>query len=1100
MKIIWMMIFTTDLLLVAGQDCTGTYGTLPDLERRARNYVLAANEGYVSDALLDSKWYKVNQYNMPTNYTNLDVGMCGTYFPIWMNGSIPSSSDGRVTRDACIISFFDICDPAKTIEVVNCSTFMLYKLVPTVQSSGYCFDPVKTEIEPAPAPPDSATVRSELYFTSETSRLGKQFWKPRLRFWCDFQESQKDKFFYLISWYVNGVLFKQAGPERYTSRNVTNLHEDELLARNYKLGITIKCTVRASTSVNGSLGNLTASTGYWMGIQVINPNVNLQQGKTAIVQLRATFPFGCYVDSSNRDPSCFVSVQMYDPYDAYNCLSSSISVKDSIRCGVKLQGLTYTELSLGKDYTNVITNMTITTKDANDYNPGRNRFVLKLVTERGNLVNDIIGGNYLTDVNVVVQETTSWKEKVCYSYIDPHMLTFDGRKYENQNIGDFILYRHRSNKQEVQMRTIPCWSGPTCACAVAVRAGGDLFMINICSKPRLITFVSCADSILQVTQKNPNFYEVIMPLGTTVHIKIWSDIYLNIDIYPSVKDVNETLGLCGVLNNNPGDDFLLPSGLQESNNNVFSTSWRIPSSNSFFHPMNFNPTLWEEGSYLCVCPAALNTTTPPTTVSGDRLSPLCSASVYLSCTKKVINQGKPYICEVRTKRSETPRTKELERILIKQSREDDPVFNIHRLQKRETRNYTFDEALVLCTSIFDANCTTTAFEGSLPENSNTFKNDSLSNCALDIMYLGDSSLANVHCESYRSHVDEEINRNSTYREANPGVVNSFRSTACIRNCNFHGDCINGTCFCHESYIEEDCSVSLNVYPDVDDTFNGGLCKRDEEDCCGDKPIYAINLVEGITKQKSERFQRYSDGTEAVMETISSNIPVKNKYEGTMNVPCYGRKRLSTDSRNIIQTFVEGVRVSLTNDGRNYGSPQTYFTYDSRCQGVVNATNGYTFYIINGTCFINDVCYSDGNQNPSDSCKTCQSSVDPYSWTNGCPSSTKNPPSSPDLILIVASVVSAVIGLMMLVVITVVIFKCCFKKERKITGNFQVNIASACPGNTMFDGNTLNCVQTNELNEELEREREQSFHNDRLWGERPRTAKEIAVDIKEKPLT
>ncbi|KAL3847607.1 hypothetical protein ACJMK2_018510 [Sinanodonta woodiana] len=1055
-----ILLFTADLLLVKGQDCTGTYDTLPDLERRARNYVLAANEGYVSDALLDSKWYKVNKSNMPTNYTNLDVGMCGTYFPIWMNGSIPSSSDGRVTRNACIISFFDICDPVKTIEVVNCSTFMLYKLVPTVQSSGYCFDPVKTEPERVPAPPASATVRSELYFTTETSRLGKQFRKPRLQFWCDFQENQNDKFFYLISWYVNGVMFKQEGPARYTSRNITNLHEDELIAKNYKLDITIKCTVRASTSVNGSLGNLTASTGYWMGIQVINPNVNLQQGKTAIVQLRATFPFGCYADFTNREPLCFLSIQMYDPYDTYNCLSSSISVKDSIRCGVKVQGLTYTELSLGKDYTNVITNMTITTKDANDYNPGRNRFVLKLVTERGNLVNDIIGGNYLTDVNIVFQETTSWKGKVCYSHIDPHMRTFDARNYENQNIGDFILYRHRSNKQEVQMRTTPCWSGrATCACAVAVRAGGDLFMINICSKPRLITFVSCAESILQVTQINPNLYKVFMPLGTTVYINILSDIYLNIDIYPSVKDVNETLGLCGVLNNNPGDDFQLPSGLQETNNNAFSTSWRIPSENSFFHPLNFNPTLWEEGSYLCVCPAALNTTTPPTTVSGDRLTPLCSASVYLSCTKKVINQGKPYACEVRTKRSETTRTKELERIFIKQSREDDPVFDIPRLQKRETRNYTFEEALSLCTSIFDANCTTSAFEGSLPENSNTFKNDSLSNCALDIMYIGDSSLANVHCESYRSAVDEEISRNSTYREANPDVVSSFRSTACISHCNFHGDCINGTCFCHESYIEEDCSVSLNVYPDVDDTFNGGLCKRDDEDCCGVKPIYGIHLVEGITKQKSERIQRYADGTEIILETISSNILVKNKYEGTMNVPCLARKRRSTNSRNIIQTFVEGVRVSLTNDGKNYGSSQTYFIYDSRCQGVVNATNGYTFYLI-----------------------------------VKCPSSTKNPPTSPDLILIVASVVSVVIGSLMLVVTTIVILKCCFKKERKVTGNIQSSIASPIPGNTKFHGIALNFVQNKVPDDEPETERDHSFHNHRLWGERPGTAKEISVDF------
>ncbi|KAL3861777.1 hypothetical protein ACJMK2_007798 [Sinanodonta woodiana] len=1034
MKAIWMfMLFTADLLLVTGQNCTGTYVKLADLERRTTNYVLAANEGYVSDALLETKWYYVNQTNMPTNYTNLDVGMCGTYFPIWMNGSIPSSSDGRVTRKACIISFSDVCSPVKTIEVVNCNTFMLYKLVPTVQSSGYCFDPV-------PDPPDSATVRPELYFTNETNQSGKQYRKPRLQFWCDFQESGNDNLYYLIAWYVNDALIKKEGPERYILRNETNLHEHELIAHNYTLDITITCTVRASRSVSGILGNLTASTGYWMGIQVIDPNVNLQQGKTAIIQLRATFPFGCYGDLR---PPCFMSVQMYDPYDAYNCTSSSISVKDSNLCGAQLRGLTYNELIEGKKLHEHVT----------DYNPGRNRFVLKLITEKAFLVNDIIGGNFLTDVNVVLEETPSWKGKLCYSHIDPHMRTFDGL-------------------------TTQCWS-VTCACAVAVRAGGDLFMINICSKPRLITFVSCADSILQVTRINSNYYKVFMPLGTTVEIKIVYDTYLDIDIHPSVKDANETLGLCGMLNDNTGDDFQLPSGLHETDNNVFSISWRIPSANSFFHPLNFKPTLWEESSYLCVCPAALNTTTPPTTASGDRLTPLYSASLYLSCTKTVIYQGKQVVCEVRTKRSETSRTEELERILIKKSTDADPVFDIHRLQKRQTMNYTFEEALTLCTSIFDANCTTTAFEGSLPENSKTFKNSSLSNCALDIMYIGDVSLANVHCESYRSAVSEEISRNSTYREANPGVVSSFLSKACFSNCNFHGDCINGTCYCHESYIDEDCSVSLKVYPDVDDTFNGGLCKRNDEDCCGDKPIYGIHLVEGITKQKSESFQRYADGTEAVMETIISNISVKNKYEGRINVPCTARKRRSTNSRNSIPMFVSGVR--------------TYFIYDSKCQGVVSTSNGYTYYLINGTCFIDDVCFNDSNEDPSDSCKTCQSSVDPYSWTNGCASGKTNPP--PDnLIVIVASVVSVVIGLTILVVITVAIFKCCFKKERKIEGNIQINDESETPGNTKYQESALNCGQESVPDNDAKIEGKRSFHNSRVWGERPRTAKDISFNF------
>ncbi|KAK3609728.1 hypothetical protein CHS0354_011420 [Potamilus streckersoni] len=355
-------------------------------------------------------------------------------------------------------------------------------------------------------------------------------------------------------------------------------------------------------------------------------------------------------------------------------------------------------------------------------------------------------------------------------------------------------------------------------------------------------------------------FKIYMPLRTIVTVTInnwWGyESTLNLNIYPSVKDVQKTQGLCGVLNDNPGDDFLTPSGSTVSDNNDFSLSWGIDQADSFFDPVNHDPVLWDEDSLFCVCPAAVNTATFPSTSSGSKFDPVCSASLSLSCITKDNVQGKKYdTCNIRTKRSKQTFSKEIERILRREIMDYD--IKSHNVEKRSITNITLEDALEECTRFFSNNCTTALFEDRLPNSNQNSMNSSITNCALDYTYTGDMSLATLHCETYRSEVDEEIERNSTFREANPNVVESFRSIACINDCNNHGVCANGSCICQAQCIEEDCSVSLGNYPVVEDTYSGGLCQNDQDECCGEVPIYGTRFVKGITKQRLELF---ADGT------------------------------------------------------------------------------------------------------------------------------------------------------------------------------------------------------------------------------------------------
>ncbi|KAK3602496.1 hypothetical protein CHS0354_022363 [Potamilus streckersoni] len=279
-------------------------------------------------------------------------------------------------------------------------------------------------------------------------------------------------------------------------------------------------------------------------------------------------------------------------------------------------------------------------------------------------------------IQVQVQEDKTWIGKNCYAHIDPHMMTFDQKPYENQNLGEFVLYRHAEYKQEVQMKTFDC-NGPKCACAVSIRAGGELFIINVCTIPSLINHAYCREKLMNIRKIHQYKYEIHMPLGTMVVVDIinWPPplFSLNIDITPSVKDVGKTLGLCGTLNNNMADDFTRPSNTITPDNNEFSNSWKINISKSSFLDPLYQPDMWDKQLFLCVCPAALKTSTVAGTVSGNRRDPLCSPSVYQACTNNMSHKTEPSVfrgteyndnhCNIISKRSLTSQEKEIQRIL-----------------------------------------------------------------------------------------------------------------------------------------------------------------------------------------------------------------------------------------------------------------------------------------------------------------------------------------------------------------------------------------------------------------------------------------------------
>lgn len=73
--------------------------------------------------------------------------------------------------------------------------------------------------------------------------------------------------------------------------------------------------------------------------------------------------------------------------------------------------------------------------------------------------------------------------------------------------------------------------------------------------------------------KATSFFKIILPSGTRVNIEIRNNRWLNIDIYPSFTDWNQTEGICGTYNGKRNDDLTDRNG-QVVGEADFIKSWR----------------------------------------------------------------------------------------------------------------------------------------------------------------------------------------------------------------------------------------------------------------------------------------------------------------------------------------------------------------------------------------------------------------------------------------------------------------------------------------------------------------------------------------------
>lgn len=104
---------------------------------------------------------------------------------------------------------------------------------------------------------------------------------------------------------------------------------------------------------------------------------------------------------------------------------------------------------------------------------------------------------FILYLQVEYENDSLWEGKMCSLGRDPQVQPFDYNtwfyiSYKPDNLGDFLLYHHSIMNFSIHIRQQACsekvdWSG-SCACAVAIQGGSDVFLIDACGSKNILIF------------------------------------------------------------------------------------------------------------------------------------------------------------------------------------------------------------------------------------------------------------------------------------------------------------------------------------------------------------------------------------------------------------------------------------------------------------------------------------------------------------------------------------------------------------------------------------------------------------------------------------
>ncbi|XP_035688112.1 von Willebrand factor D and EGF domain-containing protein-like [Branchiostoma floridae] len=990
-----------DLCNISNNDiCDTAYNNTITDPKRSTAFVPGSGDTLLCDNTLMRGWYRFEAHSQSVRIPEqcVETYHCGTQAPLWLDGPHPINSR-VVHRDVCANYGVpgDCCSDRISIRVKKCTddggtNFYAYCLSPTSGcNQAYCAG------NQVPCPAGQVWGDKYGYCVNEVPEItenpvlhppviDKDSW--RVTFTCEvkYDKNTDDDARFAVKFLFDHIEYREVNEATQSpldpTRKTVKLDAKYLGGFDSwesKMGKTVSCVMQSFwKDFEHKKSRQFHSNGYYAGIRADQTHLDIQEGQHDTLQLYSTVPFICD-HNSNAHENCHIAIKL----EANREVTTGGNANS--QCETKLYSKNWDPMRHRAD----AEEKTIYAKQDLQVDGNRvNALVFAQIpplkfwhsTDREFVPNMYSG---FTPDDIQVRTIDEGAPGHCKGITDPHYTTFDGKYYTILMLGEFVFYKStaRLRKFEVQVRTWYCGGGTrlACHCAVAVREGNDIVIVDLChvgwgnhehAYPKITektTDGSPLSPAVSVYRDPSNKkFSIHMPSATTVVAEInqWG---IDVHAYAPARDRTHTVGLCGTWDGNRGNDFKRPGGSITNNENTFGNSWRIPHGTSLFDvdcpdedlnaPDPVESCTCEDGNNIH---CGYSETAARNTARGiNRWTTVQKSSRnIIGCltarrSRRSIQSSPFYSDDI----------DESEEYAFDYG-DNQPPSPVAQWPT-PTLQITEADAVRHCREAI-----TNSSMSSVCANLGVDIFAPVQACVEDIKFTEDLRIAAAHVDTMKAACTDIAYQNvSLYEVGDDGVAvppMAVRENLCPADCSQHGDCVNGSCVCFEPYTSADCSLVKGSPPVVRFIPNHGLCDIRRRPCrktsiIADGLIESENLTCKITDVKIENgLQTIISGSDQ-----TTNVTLRSFKEVSCQLPRSPVLQGTPDEME--GTLVYGYRVSVSNDGENFSDELLFTIYDSVCQ---NCTSGPQCSWKLNTCKIRGFCFGEGDPNPNNWCQQC----------------------------------------------------------------------------------------------------------------------------------